>query len=394
MQQQPARALTPAANIGQTFYVSNGQLKPANLKYSSCSYVYELSLNENTVVEPCGDAMATPALRYEFVTFDALGSKLGSRATVDVLGFVTQCGDLGSVARKSDGASLARRDLTLLDATARTVKLTLWNTLAEEQGADIAARCSAAPSAPPLIAVKGVRVSDYNGVSLSTVARSALALDPVELPAAAALRAWYVAGGSSAPTTEAGAGLAGVRAGGSTAGSAPSATFADVQPETLAAADAKPEWATLCGCVVHIAPDAALYYTACPEEGCNKKVVQDGAGWLCEASGKRFDACKRRYILRFKAADATGSGWVNAFDDQARLVFGCSADELHTLKEAGDTRYARALREAQWRPWVMKVKTKTEEYNGEARRRITAVSLSTPDFSAQCKQLLAAIASC
>jgi replication factor A1 len=371
--------------------VSNGQLKPANLKFSSCSYVYELSLNEKTAVEPCSDAMAAPALRYELVPFDALGSKLGSRATVDVLGVVTHCGDLGSVARKSDGAALARRDLTLLDATARTVKLTLWNTLAEQEGADIAARCA---TAPPIIAVKGVRVSDYNGVSLSTVARSMLAVEPTELPATAALRTWYAAGGASAPTTEAGAGYAGARGTGATAGSAPRASFADVQPETLAVADAKPEWATLCGCVVHIAPDAALYYTACPEEGCNKKVVQDGAGWLCEASGKRFDACKRRYILRFKAADATGAGWVNAFDDQARQVFGCTAEELHTLKEAGDARYARTLREAQWRLWVMKVKTKTEEYNGEARRRITAVALSKPDYAAQCKQLVAAIAAC
>ena len=356
--------------------------------------MYELSLTEKTVVEPCGDAMAAPALRYELVPFDTLGSKLGSRATVDVLGVVTHCGDLGSVARKSDGVALARRDLTLLDATARTVKLTLWNALAEEQGADIAARCAAAPGAPPLIAVKGVRVSDYNGVSLSTVARSTLAVEPNDLPVAAALRAWYAAGGATAPTTEAGAGYAGVRGAGATAGSAPRATFADVQPETLAAADAKPEWAMLCGCVVHIAPDAALYYTACPEEGCNKKVVQDGVGWLCEASGKRFDACKRRYILRFKAADATGSGWVNAFDDQARLVFGCTAEELHALKEAGDARYMRTLREAQWRMWVMKVKTKTEEYNGEARRRITAVTLTKPNYAAQCKELIAAIGAC
>jgi replication factor A1 len=119
--------------------------------------------------------------------------------------------------------------------------------------------------------------------------------------------------------------------------------------------------------------------------------VADGAGWFCEASQKRFDACKRRYILRFKAADASGAGWVNAFDDQARAIFGCSADELHAAKEAGDASYARRLREATWRQWVMKVKTKTEEYNGEARRRITAVTLSKPDYVAQSKAMLAAL---
>jgi replication factor A1 len=370
------------------FYVSNGQLKPANAKYSSCTFMYEMTLNEKTVVEPCDDAaMAEPVLRYDFLPFDTLGSRVGFKAAVDVLGVVTHVAELGSVARKSDGVSLSRRDITLLDASARTVKLTLWNTLAEVEGAKLA-QLSA-----PILAVKGVRVSDYNGVSLSTVARSVLAIEPGDLPAAAELRAWYAGGGASAPTTEAGAGFASARSGGGAggAGGAPRSTFDEIQPEALAPADAKPEWATLCGCVVHIMPDATLYYTACPEDGCNKKVVQDGDGWLCEASQKRFPACKRRYILRFKAADATGTGWVNAFDDQARAVFGCSADELHAAKEAGDKSYEQRLREAQWRYWVMKVKTKTEEYNGEARRRITAVSLTKPDYAAQSKAMLAAL---
>ena len=229
--------------------------------------------------------MAAPVLRYELVSFDMLGSKLGSRATVDVLGVVTHCGDLGSVARKSDGAALARRDLTLLDSTARTVKLTLWNALAEEQGADIAARCAAAPTAPPIIAVKGVRVSDYNGVSLSTVARSVLAVEPNELPATAALRAWYVAGGASAPTTEAGAGYAGARGTGATAASAPLATLSDVQPDTLAAADAKPEWATLCACVLHPSSGRRTLLHRLPGGGVQQK---GGAGRLGLAvRGKR-----------------------------------------------------------------------------------------------------------
>jgi replication factor A1 len=91
--------------------------------------------------------------------------------------------------------------------------------------------------------------------------------------------------------------------------------------------------------------------------------------------------------------DASGAGWVNAFDDQARQVFGCSADELHAAREGdnGAAVFARALAEAQWRPWLLKVKTKTEEYNGEARRRITAVAMSRPDYAAESKALLAAM---
>jgi hypothetical protein len=99
---------------------------------------------------------------------------------------------------------------------------------------------------------------------------------------------------------------------------------------------------------------------------------------------------KASYIRRGQSPFA-----VNAFDDQARQVFGCSADELHAAREGdnGAAVFARALAEAQWRPWLLlKVKTKTtEEYNGEARRCITAVAMSRPDYAAESKALLAAM---
>ena len=176
-----------------------------------------------------------------------------------------------------------------------------------------------------------MRLGDYNGVSLSTLNKSVLVLEP-QVEAAAALRTWYARVGATVATVEAGAGLAGA-GGGSGGGKTVRKSLSEVNDAPLLSSDAKPEWSSLLGCVVHIPPDSSLYYNACPEEGCNKKVVQDGGAWLCEASGRRFPECKRRYILRFKAADATCAAWVNAFDDQGRQIFGCTADELHTEKE-------------------------------------------------------------
>jgi len=171
-------------------------------------------------------------------------------------------------------------------------------------------------------------------VSLSTLNKSTCVLEPA-VEAATRLRAWYSTVGATVQTVEAGAGLVGSGGGGGAggAGRATRKSLSELVDAPLLSPDAKPEWATLHGCVVHIQPDSSLYYCACPEEGCNKKVVQDGGGWLCEATGHRFPECKRRYILRFKAADATCAAWVNAFDDQGRQMFGCSADELNAEKE-------------------------------------------------------------
>jgi len=128
--------------------VSNGQLKPANKAYASSSFAYELTLNEHTKVEECTDrAMVVTQTSFEFATFDTLAARLSSKALVDVLGVVTQVGELGSVQRKKDNTQLQKREITLLDASARTVRLTLWDEVADKIGSQLAVRLIRA--APP-----------------------------------------------------------------------------------------------------------------------------------------------------------------------------------------------------------------------------------------------------
>ena len=39
-----------------------------------------------------------------------------------------------------------------------------------------------------------------------------------------------------------------------------------------------------------------------------------------------------RYIMVVKVSDASGEGWVSAFNDEAERIIGLSADELDQLK--------------------------------------------------------------
>ena len=54
--------------------------------------------------------------RLSIVDIGTLASHIGKKAPVDMLGIVTQVGPLGSTKRKTDGAELSRRDITLIDA--------------------------------------------------------------------------------------------------------------------------------------------------------------------------------------------------------------------------------------------------------------------------------------
>lgn len=226
-----------------------------------------------------------------------------------------------------------------------------------------------------MVAIKGLRISDYNGVSLQTLSRSVVAVEP-DLPEARELKSWFANGGSSAPTTEAGAGLASGAGGkGGEGGGNGRRTLTDMQPADLAAPDAKPEWGTTL-CTVLFVRSENPYYTACPTPKCNKKVTEDGGGqWRCEACSTSFPACQRRYMLSLKATDATGSCWISTFNDQAAQILGMSADDLHVLREQADGSFEKAIQKALWTPFVMKLKSKTEVYKEEANRRITAVGL-------------------
>lgn len=380
-----------ALEVGKVYYVSRGSLRPANRQYSSVNNDYEMSLDGKCEIELCTEAVdvSKMARAYELCAIDHLPQKINGRGSVDVLAVVTQVGELGAVRRKSDNAEIQRRDVTLLDETKRTVSLTLWNALAVEQGEQLANMTA------PIVAVRGLRVTDYNGVSLSTVARSELFVEPAAADVAekvAALRAWYDAEGATAETTAAGAGLASARG---AAGDGPNAarrtTLAAMLPEALPPATAKPEMGVVCATAVLIKPDQPMYYAACPEEGNNKKVVEENGKWYCEATQKTYDTCRRRYIMRVKMSDASGGAWVNVFHEQAVEMLGIAAEDLHALRETNPAAYERRVKAAQFNTWSLKIRSKTEEYQGESKRRLTVAHCSAPDYAAEAKHLLALI---
>lgn len=145
--------------VGKVFYVAKGTLRPANKQYSNCSNDYEMSLDGRCEIEVCTDSVDMSKMQrgYELVKIDSLAMKIGGRGSVDVLAVVQTVGELGAVRRKSDNEEIQRRDVTLVDDTGKSISLTLWNALAVEQGEQLSQMTN------PIIAVRGLRVTDYNG---------------------------------------------------------------------------------------------------------------------------------------------------------------------------------------------------------------------------------------
>ena len=93
-----------------------------------------------------------------------------------MIGICKSAADLSSITNKK----LSKRDLHLVDRSGREVNCTLWGAEAEGfEGENF-----------PVVAIKGARVSDFGGRSLSALMSSLLMVDP-DIPEAHQLRGWF-----------------------------------------------------------------------------------------------------------------------------------------------------------------------------------------------------------
>lgn len=370
--------------VGKVYYVSKGSLKPADKRYSTSGNDYEMNLDGKCEIDVCNDIDQSSAQKmqraYAFVPINKLASKIGARGNVDVVAVVKEVSELSSIRRKSDNTELNKREVVLVDDSAKTVRLTLWNALAVEVGEQLASMTN------PVVAIRSVRVGDYEGVSIGTVSRSDIVIDPEDVPRAVEIKKWWSEGGSSAETTAAGEGLTSAQQGQKSEIMA--SNLAELQPEEIAPVTDKPTFAWVCAHTVMCKPDQTMYYTATPEEGNNKKVIESDGKWYCEANGQTYDTCERRYIMRFKAQDSSEGAWLNAFNEEATKMFGMTANEMHELKENDFAAYERAVKKMTCQHWSFLVKVVTEEYQGESKRRMTAVKCNPVNYAAESKKLL------
>ena len=137
---------------------------------------------------------------------------------------------------------------------------------------------SAKKSLTSYFPLTGVKVSDYNGVSLSTLNSSVVQVNP-DLPQSHELRGWYDAEGASAATSS--LTQSGLRSDGMGGVSSANKSFGEVKKENLGMNSDKPEYYSNFGYVSLIPKDKALYQ-ACANinegKSCNKKVQDQGDG--------------------------------------------------------------------------------------------------------------------
>eukprot|EP00127_Corallochytrium_limacisporum_P006836 Clim_evm51s236 gene=Clim_evmTU51s236 len=366
--------LYPQLEIDKVYIIQRGSVKIAQKKFNPLNNDYEITFDQKTIIQPVEDDVAIPHVGYQFVPINKLADTPKDHI-VDLIGAVRAVGEVSSITTRATNRQVSKRDITLIDQTETMVQVTLWGSFAEEFNG----------SGNPILAIKGAKTSDFGGVSVSVLGTSVVQVNP-DIPEAFALRTWYDGQGQSV----AGTSLSGVT--NNTVRDMYSETrkfFTQIKGERLGAEEVA--YFVAKGTIMYVNRNNVMY-KACPEEGCNKKVIDQGNGeYRCEKCDKFFSTFQCRWMISMNCGDATGSEWLMAFNSEAEKIFGMKADDVLPWVENEEQKHKldELLQNSQCREYLFKIRAKAETYQDDTRTRLTVLDLQPIDYVRETKHLLA-----
>jgi len=401
-----AQKFYPILQIGKVFTFSKGSVKPANPKFNPRAQ-YELMFDDHSDIIEVSDDSRIPAMKIDINPIAKIAdAAVGSN--VDIAGIVLHVGEVGLVTIKSTGKETPRRTITIADESNASIDLTIWGERCERLGDEMR------NSQNPVVFVKGCRVGDFNGRSLSTSASSQIEIDP-DHPKSFELKAWWMriasSTGSIIPLSVSGGGASGMGSGANSGPSdrtwiqamrsedvatlVPSTGFSAMQSGTGRTVNSHLVKAT----IVHIPvrDSSALYYKSCATEIddgrggrrlCQKKAELQGGGdvYVCAEQHMNRTA-NARFIVSMRIQDSSGECLVRAFHDQGKAVLGVDATEIdnsHDPLAAQQEAVDRAL----FRPFMFKIRSKKEVHMDEERINMVVADVQPVNPNSDAKYML------
>lgn len=324
--------------------------------------------------------------KYKFVKIGDIES-VEPKSFVDVIGVVEEVGPLGTIMSNKTQKELKKRNLKIMDRTAR-IEITLWSEDAENFNED-----KLAPNT--VVAFKGAKVSDYGGRSLS--ASGLIDVNP-DRQECIELMQWVRSCNGNVADQDVRT-LTSGRDG--VSGNAPRRTFAEVKDMKLGedmggmGGDKKKDYFTVVATITTIShsQDKKPWYEANPDlndqTAKNAKVQSMGDGtWRCDKNGKVYNSYIPRYILRFCATDFSGNIWLTAFNEAAEKILKVPATEAERLLTTDTEAYDRLFKEATFKKYVFKCRAFSDYYEDSARVRYDCIGVQLANPEQESEKLI------
>ena len=315
-----------------------------------------------------------PQVRFNFTNIGDLQT-VEKDSVIDTIGILKEVGETSQIVSKTTSKPYDKRELTLVDNTGFSVRLTIWG--------NSAATFDVQPES--VIAFKGVKVSDFGGRSLSLLSSGSMSVDP-DIDEAHKLKGWYDAQGRT-DTFASHASMAGGTVGAAGGRQDAMKTVVQVKDENLGMNPETTDYFATKATIIYVKQDN-ISYPACASPDCNKKVVQEDSGqWRCEKCNKTFPKPEYRYIMSMNVSDHTGQMWLSCFDDVGRMIMGMSADQLNELRENDEKAAGEAFQDAICQTFTFRCRAKMDNFQDTQRVRYQVSGASPLNYPAESAKL-------
>lgn len=354
---------------GKVYYFSKASLKSANKLYSSLKNNYEMSLNNDTIITLCTEDVDLPQVQFNFVNIGDL-ENVNKDALVDIIGVVKTAADVMQITTKATNRQVSKRELSVVDRSETSVNVTLWGDQAESFEKHV--------NSSPVIAVKGAKVSDFGGRSLSVLNSSLFNVNP-DIEEAHLLRGWYDQIGKDSGMKS----ISGQRSDGA---GGQFKTISQIASEKLGFGE-KADYFNIRVVPVFFKKDNCLYQ-ACPSAECNKKVIGENGEYRCERCNRTYAEFQYRFIMQANVCDCTGNQWLTFFQESGEAILNNTAEHIGRLLDTDEEAASDVFSEALLKPVILKIRAKLDTYNDESRLRATCTTATPLDFKTDAKRLM------
>jgi replication factor A1 len=328
-------------NNGEVYYFSGFSVKTANKQFNNTNNDYELTMDTRCSVRRCNNDISIPSERFNFSLISVLPQKF-KNSNVDILAVVMDPGHTENIESKAKGTTYVKRTAILGEPSGFSIECAFF-------GDD----CQAADQwqAGNVVAIKGLRVSDWNTCSLTWGKSSSATINPRTMSDVTRYSSWYNNGGANANLTSHSKRRELTGAGANQDDNQLDKNkyrffgrqyLSVVETEQLGQTADKMDFFDAVVFVSRFgkASDNAYWYISCPK--CMKKVTPNNASeteFSCTKCGTTLPEKDTipRYIFQAEVNDRVSSKWVTFFDDAGVKFFGKDARTLRAEMMADTT---------------------------------------------------------
>ncbi|XP_053200394.1 replication protein A 70 kDa DNA-binding subunit-like [Panonychus citri] len=312
----------------KNYKIKYGTIKDTNKTYSTINHDYEININSSTVIVESPENITiveTNLAKLNSIPDHQIGT------IVDVIGIIKYCEDANTITTK-DNKTKTKRDITIMDDTATSITITLWEAEANNYN----------PIPSNIIMARKLRIISYQGLKLSTTAATTITINP-QIPESDQLRNWYQQHNTNEPIQLSSALYQ-------------HSYLYKINYEEIT------KLANLTLTTNVIATITAIlqstFYNACPNTICKKKVEKP----YCE-NCKANIIMQRKMVLTMKLTDATCSIYVKVFDEEIQKLLHINANDLEQLSLNDKNKYNLKINTIILTKWSFKIKSTINTYN-------------------------------